>query len=213
MAVTDYDTTAANNTSVGGVSIAEGWAPANVNNAIRALMADIASGISDGDFATTSGFQPLDATLTALAGVSVSADDLLLADGSDSFTTLATTSYGKSLLALASASALKSSLGTIGVVASSIESPGYVSLDLKGNGATDLTIQWATGTIGSNATGTVSFPVSFTSFGICLVNGGSSSVSREGDVHNYGSTGLSSQTILNSAAGGTSTYNWIAIGK
>lgn len=39
----DYSTTAGNNTSVGGVSIAEGMAPGNVNNAIRALMADLAT--------------------------------------------------------------------------------------------------------------------------------------------------------------------------
>lgn len=41
--IPDYSTTAATNTSVGGVNIAEGWAPSSVNNAIRALMADIAT--------------------------------------------------------------------------------------------------------------------------------------------------------------------------
>ena len=43
MAVSDWSTTAASNTSVGGVSIAEGMSRASVNNAIRALMAEIAA--------------------------------------------------------------------------------------------------------------------------------------------------------------------------
>ena len=40
MAFSDYSTTPASNTTIGGISIAEGCAPGNVNNAIRQLMAD-----------------------------------------------------------------------------------------------------------------------------------------------------------------------------
>lgn len=40
--IRDYDTTAGNNTDVNGVNCDEGWAPENVNNALRALMADLA---------------------------------------------------------------------------------------------------------------------------------------------------------------------------
>jgi len=45
--LTDYDSTASNNTDVGGVNIAEGMLPSAVNNAIREQMshlADFASG-------------------------------------------------------------------------------------------------------------------------------------------------------------------------
>lgn len=42
-----YSSTAGSNTSVGGVSIAEGMSPANVNNAIRAALADIATSFAD----------------------------------------------------------------------------------------------------------------------------------------------------------------------
>ena len=38
--IKDYSTTAANNTSVGGISIAEGMLPSNINNAFRAVAAD-----------------------------------------------------------------------------------------------------------------------------------------------------------------------------
>jgi hypothetical protein len=44
MAITDYSTTAASNTSISGINIAEGCSPAGINNAIRQLMADIAAG-------------------------------------------------------------------------------------------------------------------------------------------------------------------------
>lgn len=38
----DWDTTAANNTDVGGINIDEGWAPENVNNAARETMSQLA---------------------------------------------------------------------------------------------------------------------------------------------------------------------------
>lgn len=41
MAVSDYSTTPGSNTSISGINIAEGCPPANVNNAIRQLMADV----------------------------------------------------------------------------------------------------------------------------------------------------------------------------
>lgn len=48
MAISDYSTTAASNTSISGTSIAEGCAPGNINDAIRQLMADIATGYANG---------------------------------------------------------------------------------------------------------------------------------------------------------------------
>ncbi len=41
MAVTDWSATASENTSVGGVNIAEGCPAKGLNNAIRQIMADI----------------------------------------------------------------------------------------------------------------------------------------------------------------------------
>ena len=45
--IKDYSTTASNNTSVGGVSIAEGMLPSNINNAFRAVTADIREWYND----------------------------------------------------------------------------------------------------------------------------------------------------------------------
>lgn len=40
MAFSDYSSTASSNTTIGGISIAEGCPPGNINNAIRILAAD-----------------------------------------------------------------------------------------------------------------------------------------------------------------------------
>lgn len=54
MAVTDYSATPASNTSLAGIGLGESaMAVGNINNAIRQLMADIASGITGGLFYTT----------------------------------------------------------------------------------------------------------------------------------------------------------------
>jgi hypothetical protein len=39
--ISEFDTTPANNTDIGGINIAEGCAPSNINNAIRELMAQL----------------------------------------------------------------------------------------------------------------------------------------------------------------------------
>ena len=55
--VSDWSSTAANNTDVGGVNIAEGMAPSGVNNAMREIMAqikDMQSG-TDGDYFVVGG--------------------------------------------------------------------------------------------------------------------------------------------------------------
>lgn len=40
--ITEFSTAAGENTDISGVSVAEGWAPSNVNNSIRALCAQLA---------------------------------------------------------------------------------------------------------------------------------------------------------------------------
>jgi len=60
--------------------------------------------------------QPLDATLTALAGVSVAANQLIYATGSDTFTTTSFTSFGRSLVDDADAAAGRTTLG-LGTIA------------------------------------------------------------------------------------------------
>lgn len=68
MPITDYSTTAASNTAVGGVNI-QGTAPASgMDNALRAIMADIATALVAGTFSAT-GF------VSKSAGYTVAATD------------------------------------------------------------------------------------------------------------------------------------------
>ena len=48
--IKDYSTTASSNTSVGGISIAEGMLPSNINNAFRGLLVDIREWYNDGQW-------------------------------------------------------------------------------------------------------------------------------------------------------------------
>ena len=209
MAVTDYSPSAGNNISVGGVLISEGWPPENANDAIRALMADIANGITNGDFTNVSGFQSEDATLTALAGLTVSDGGLIQATDADVFATLATTEYGRTLLALADSEALRTSIGGLTIESSLFGSPGFISINVQ-PGVT-LTLQWGTGTIGGNSNGSISFATSFDNFGICVISGGSSDTGREGGVDTVGAAGVSSQAIVNNTQAAL-TYSYIAVG-
>lgn len=210
MAVSDWSTTASSNTAIGGVNIAENCSPANINNAIRELMKQIADW-RDGDIAglgDSGDYQPLDATLTALAAIATAADKLPYATGSDTFATTDFTAYARTLLAMSSKAAVQGELGVLSVTASSLANPGYVKLDI---GGITLTVQWGTGSIAGNATGTISFPQTYSTFAICVVSGGSSTVGVEGAVRTYGTSGLSSQTISNGGSA-TATYNYIVIG-
>ena len=149
MAVTDWSTTASSNTTLEGVDVSEGWTPANVNNVIRAMAAAIAQGIVDGDFASTGSLQPLDPTLTALAGLATGADKLPYSTGTDTFAQADLTSYGRSLIALASASALRAQIGAITVTSSNLATSGHVALDFTGDGTANIKLNWGTGTFGS----------------------------------------------------------------
>lgn len=208
MAVGDYSTTASSNSTVGGVSIAEGMSPANVNDAIRGLMADIAQGIIDGDFATVTDKQPLDATLTALAGLATGANKLAYSTGTDTFAQTDLTAYARTLLALSSKSAVQTELGAITVTAASLANPGYLKINVSG---TDFMLQWGRSSIAANSTGSISYPQSYSSWAACIVSGGGSSPSNEGDVHGYSNSGLSSQAIVNTAPV-TGYYTWISVG-
>ena len=62
-------------------------------------------------YAQTSAVQPLDATLTAMAGVTVAADKLMYATGADAFTTTSLTAAGRAILDDADAAAQRTTLG------------------------------------------------------------------------------------------------------
>lgn len=210
MAVEDYSTSAASNTSIGGISIAEGWSPASVNNALRQLMADIANW-RDGAIADLGGagdYQPLDATLTALAGLATGANKIPYSTGTNTFAQTDITSYGRTLLGLSNAAALRSNIGAVTVSGAFLGSPGYVKLNISG---TDFIIQWGTGTAAPNTTTSRSYATSFSTFSIPVVSGGTSDSNAQDNAPAVVSAGASSFSVFN--ARDESTPFWfIAVG-
>ncbi len=79
MGIKDYSTTAANNTTVGSISVAEGMLPSNINNAFRGLAAEIREFYNDsqwviygdGDGSFTAAYAS--ATSFTIAGANVTA--------------------------------------------------------------------------------------------------------------------------------------------
>ena len=80
MAVKNYSTTAANNTSINSISIAEGMPPSNVNNAIRNELSDLRSYLNDkewfivGDRDQGCTFTRASATSVTVASTNVTSD-------------------------------------------------------------------------------------------------------------------------------------------
>lgn len=77
--ISEFSSTPANNTDVGGINIAEGCAPSGINNAIRELMAQLKDQQTgaDGDSFTVGGNLTVSSTLTANSSVGTSGQALL----------------------------------------------------------------------------------------------------------------------------------------
>ena len=77
--ISEWSSTPANNTDVGGIDIAEGCAPSGINNAIREVMAqvkDMQAGL-DNDTFTVNGNLTVGSTLTANSSVGTAGQALL----------------------------------------------------------------------------------------------------------------------------------------
>lgn len=93
--VSEYSATAANNTDIGGINIAEGCAPSGINNAIRELMAqlkDMQAG-TDGDNFTIGGNLSVTGT-TTLTGTTAAPTP----SASDDSTKIATTAFVRDII-------------------------------------------------------------------------------------------------------------------
>lgn len=212
MAVEDFSTTAASNTTLGGIGLAENAMSVNdINDAFRELMAQIATW-RDGAIADLGGagdYQDADATLTALAGLATGADKLPYFTGADTASQTDITAYGRTLLALADAAALRSNIGGVTVTASSIAANGYITFDISG---TSFTIQWGTGTASGNGTTTVSYPTAFGSFSRAVISSARTTANAQDNNPGVTSCGLSSFTVY-SAVDQSLGFFYIAVGS
>ncbi len=108
---------------------ADTFATTDLTAFARGLLGDA----SAADARTTLGAQPLDATLTALAGVVTAANKLIYATGADTFATTDLTAFARGLLGDATAAEARTTLGMADVVTS------------KGSNANGSYRVWASG--------------------------------------------------------------------
>ena len=205
MAVGDWSNTAASNTTIGGIGIAPNCDLGNIDNAIREGMKQIKDWYDTVQAAIAGTYQPLDASLTAHAALATAANKGVYYTGSDAPATFDMTAYGRTVAGLANAAALVANLGAVTVTASSLANPGYIHLS---NG---IKLQWGSGTLGANTSGSLSYSISFTTFAVCTVSGGANSVSVEGNIRVTAASGLSTQSIINTG-GSSGYYSWVAVG-
>lgn len=120
-----------NSTRIATTAFVQAAVAALVNSSPAALdtLNELAAALgNDPNFATTitnalAGKQPLDATLTALAGVAVAADRLIYATGADAFATTALTSLARTLLAASTASAARDAIGAAPAALEAVTAP------------------------------------------------------------------------------------------
>lgn len=212
MPVSSWSTTAASNGSTLGIDIAENCAAANINNAAREMMAQLKAKFDSIDAAIGSGsYQPLDTDLTAIAALVSAADKLPYATGSGTWALADFTSFGRQVAALGDANALAALISVISL-SSVTFGTNTISLSLVLSASHTLLIQGGTGTLAANSTGTITFPTAYSTAPVCIVNGGSSNTSNEGDVHLYSAASTTGISIANSTIPAC-TYAWFAIGK
>lgn len=95
--IADYSTTASSNTDIEGINIDEGCAPSGMNNALRELMAHIATYRDSRVIGTN--IQAFNANLASLSGLTLSSDRLLYATGANTFALTGLSPYARTLIA------------------------------------------------------------------------------------------------------------------
>lgn len=166
-------------------------------------------------------FQALDATLTALAGLTTGANKLPYFTGTDTASQTDLTSVGRDIIGKGTIADILTYLGLsdlvlAGVGAGSLGTTGYAEIPLVISGAKKmLLLCWGMGSTGSNGSFTQSFAKAFPTAVLCKLvkNGASNSPSGFAGA---GAT-LSTISIYSASAAGTPSssgvsYNYLAIG-
>ena len=165
--ISEYSATSANNTDISNINIAEGCSPANVNNAIRTLMAqlkDQQDGTS-GDPFTVAGALTASGTLTSsgtlavtggltLDGSAGTAGQALVSAGSNTptWSTLGTmSSQNATAVAITGGTINGTTLGATTPAAGTFSTLTSASVAITGGTITGTTVNSVT--VGSNASG------------------------------------------------------------
>lgn len=200
MPTSAWSTTAASNGSTLGIDIAENCDAANINNALREMMAQLKTKIDAIDALIAAG--SLGATLTALEAVTTAANKLIYATGVDTFSTTDFSSFARTLLDDGDAATAQNTLGAVGIVASSIVAGGgYIKFNI---GGTTFILQWIDGTASANTTTAISYPTAFASWSRAVCSGGDAGAGAEENNPIVSSTSTTAATVASARDASTS---------
>lgn len=170
MAVSDWSTNAANNGNTLGVNIAEQCASANLNNALREAMAQIAAwyNVAQPLIATIASKLTSTSAASALAGVTPGADKIPYFTDGVTADVATLTSFIRTLLDDTDATAACNTLGAVRVAALSLANPGYAKFQV---GAAPLYFQVAWGSATFNAGSTsINYAAAFPNASFAVVS-------------------------------------------
>ena len=213
MALSDWSSVADDNTTTLGINIAENCPAANMNNALRKAMADVAGGINISTLGTFLASTTLAQARTALGvpegstsvtnfgALTNAANKLPYMTGSDAWSTTDLTSFARSLLDDGDAATF---LATLGIAVTGGATSGYLSLGT-------FKIQWVDGTASANTTTAITYPTAFSSWSRAVCTGGSTDAAAEENNPFVSSTSTTAATVANARDTSTSV-TIIAIG-
>lgn len=207
MSVADWSTDPNANTTVGGINIAENCPAGNINGALREMMAEVAQFSDDlGD-----DFQAKNNNLTALAGLTLAANQLPYATGAGALALTALTPFMRTLLDDADASAAAQTLGAVRIAGLSLGNPGYVRLQV--GASSYFQIAWGIVSIAKDTALTVSYPLAFPNASFPIVCAMSANAVDAGENTGYASgTATVSGFQLRNAENATFSVPWLAVG-
>lgn len=206
MAVSDWSTNAASNTTVGAVNIAENCPAANLNNAIREVMAQIRAYTGTLD----SAYQAKDPTLTNFGGLAGGANKVPYFSGPDTFAMADLTAFARTILDDADGATVCNTIGAVRVAGLSLANPGYIKFQV---GASVFQIAWGTFPSGPDQYATVNYASAFPNAAFVVTDGGSGAGdgSPTENAAFVTSSGPSSFTVWD-AQNSSSSHWYIAVG-
>jgi hypothetical protein len=142
--------------------------------------------------------------LTDIQNGGIGDNEFLVGVGPNDVARKALTDFALTLLDDPNAAAMLATLGALGISASSLGSPGYIKF------ANNLKIQWGSVSCAGDTNTVVNYPSAFSTFGVPVGSGGSTSTSESDNARVISAT-ASSFTVCNNKESAVPFF-WIAIG-